>query len=44
MFGIKDLIPSVLRLCVVYKCLCAGCNACYVGEPTNIFPHVYMNT
>ena len=32
MFGVKDPIPRGLRTCVVYKFLCAGCNACYVGE------------
>ena len=36
MFGVKDFIPSGLRLCsrVVYKFSCAGCNACYVPETT----------
>ena len=32
MFGVKDPIPRGLRTYVVYKFLCAGCNACYVGE------------
>ena len=32
MFGVKDPIPRWLRACVVEKFLCAGCNACYVGE------------
>ena len=32
MFGVKDPIPCWLRTCVVDKFLCAGCNACYVGE------------
>ena len=32
MFGVKDPIPRGLRTCVVYKFLCAGSNACYVGE------------
>ena len=32
MFGLKDPIPRGLRTCVVYKFLCASCNACYVGE------------
>ena len=32
MFGVKDPIPRGLRTCVVYKFLCASCNACYVGE------------
>ena len=32
MFGVKDPIPRGLRTCVVYKFLCEGSNACYVGE------------
>ena len=32
MFGVKDPIPCGLRTCGVYKFLCAGCNAGYVGE------------
>ena len=32
MFGVRDPIPCWLRTCVVDKFLCAGCNACYVGE------------
>ena len=32
MFGVKDPIPRGLRTCVVYKFLCVGSNACYVGE------------
>ena len=34
MFGVRDPIPrgSHPRRCVVYKFLCTGCNACYVGE------------
>ena len=32
MFGVKDPIPCGFRTCVIYKFLCAGCNACYVGE------------
>ena len=37
MFGVKD--PTPLGLCagVVYTFLCAGCNACYVGETTRHF-------
>ena len=34
MFGVKDPIPRGLRAGVVNKFLCAGCNACYVGETT----------
>ena len=37
MFGVKDLIPRGLRTGVVYKFLCAGCNAYYVGETTRHF-------
>jgi len=37
MLGVKDSIPHGLRACVVYKFLCAGCNACYIGE---IFWHL----
>ena len=32
MFSVKDLVPFDLRSRVVYKFLCAGCNACYIGE------------
>ena len=32
MFGVKDPIPCGFRTRVIYKFLCAGCNACYVGE------------
>ena len=31
-FYVKDPIPRGLRTCVVYKFLCAGRNAYYVGE------------
>ena len=31
-FGVEDALPKTLRSHVVYKFLCAGCNACYVGE------------
>ena len=34
MFSVKDPVPSGLRAGVVYKFLCAGCSACYVGETT----------
>ena len=37
MFGVKDPIPHGLRAGVVYKFLCAGCNACYVSEITRHF-------
>ena len=32
MFSVKDPVPLDLRSRVVYKFLCAGCNACYIGE------------
>ena len=32
MFSTKDKIPSFLRSMLVYKFVCASCNACYVGE------------
>ena len=34
MFGVRDPIPRGPhpRKCVVYKFLCTGCNAYYVGE------------
>ena len=34
MFSVKDPVPFDLRSRVVYKFLCAGCNACYIGETT----------
>ena len=37
MFSVKDPVPSGLRAGVVYKFLCAGCSACYVGETTRHF-------
>ena len=32
MFSVKDPVPFDLRSRVVYKFLCAGCNASYIGE------------
>ena len=32
MLSTKDKIPSFLKSMVVYKFICATCNACYVGE------------
>ena len=48
MFGVKDPIPRGLRTCVVYKFLCASCNACYVGETprhlsTRVREHLISN-
>ena len=45
MFSAKDKIPSFLKSMVVYKFVCASCNACYVGEtahhlPTRIKEHL----
>ena len=33
----KDTIPGGLRLQVVYKFTCAGCNVCYIGETSRHF-------
>ena len=45
LFGVKDPVPDGLRSRVVYKFVCAGCNACYVGETSaGIFPHVLEST
>ena len=32
LFSAKDAISKLSRSRVVYKCSCAGCGACYVGE------------
>ena len=41
----KDPVPDGLRSRVVYKFVCAGCNAFYVGESSaGIFPHVLEST
>ena len=32
MCSVKEPVPFDLRSRVVYKFLCAGCNACYIGE------------
>ena len=37
LLGVKDPIPGALRSRVAYKFVCAGCNACYVGETTRLF-------
>ena len=33
-FNVKDPIPMSLKSFVVYKFVCPGCNACYIGETT----------
>ena len=37
MFNLKELIPKSLKSFVLYKFVCPGCNACYIGETT---PHL----
>ena len=37
LFGVKDPVPDGLRSRVVYKFVCAGCNACYAGETCRHF-------
>jgi hypothetical protein len=32
MFSTKDVIPLGLKSFVIYKFMCASCNACYIGE------------
>ena len=34
MFNVKDPIPKTLNSFVVYKFICPGCNACYIGKAT----------
>ena len=34
MFNVKDPIPRSLKYFVVYKFVCPGSNACYIGETT----------
>ena len=34
MFNVTDPIPKVLKSFVVYKFVCPGFNACYIGETT----------
>ena len=34
LFSVKDKIPKLLKSFVVYKFVCPGCNACYIGEIT----------
>ena len=35
LFSVKDAIPKLLKSFVLYKFVCPGCNACYVGETTH---------
>ena len=37
LFSVKDAIPKLPRLFVVYKFVFPGCNACYIGETTRHF-------
>ena len=34
LYSVKDAIPKLLKFFVVYKFVCPGCNACYIGERT----------
>ena len=34
MFNVKEPIPKSPKFFVVYKFVCPGCNACYIGETT----------
>ena len=34
MVNLKDPIPKFLKSFVVYKFVCPGCNACYIGGTT----------
>ena len=34
LFRVKDAIPKLLKSFVVYKFVCPGRNACYIGEAT----------
>ena len=38
MFSTKGKIPSFLKSMVVYKLVCASCNACYVSETARHLP------
>ena len=44
MFGVKNPIPRGRRTCEVHKFLCAGCNACYVGETSRHFLRACVST
>ena len=41
LLGVKDSVPDGLHSRVVYKFVCAGCNACYIS---GIFSHVLEST
>ena len=41
LFSTKDKVPYGLKSYVIYKFLCAGCNASYVGET---YRHIYTRT
>ena len=41
LLGVKDSVPDGLHSRVVYKFVCAGCNACYIS---GIFPHMLEST
>ena len=52
LFSVKVAIPKLLKYFVVYKFVCPGCNACYIGETTHhlsarieshIFKHLKEN-
>ena len=32
LFSVKDAMPKLLEFFVVYKSVCPGCNACYIGD------------
>ena len=34
LLSVKDAIPKLLKSSDVYKFVCPGCNACYIGETT----------
>lgn len=41
LLGVKDSVPDGLHSCVVYKFVCAGCNAYYISD---ISPHILEST
>ena len=44
LFSVKDPVADGLRSRVVFKFVCAGCNAWYVGETCRHFPRVLEST